>query len=62
MVDYNCKTQAHARVCEENNEELEEKTMPTETIMQLKVEFEGSYRKSGEVYQDDTLMDDLNSP
>ena len=31
-----CKMQAHARVCEENIE-LEEKTMPIETILQLKV-------------------------
>ena len=31
-----CKMQAHARVCEENIE-LEEKTMPIETILQLKL-------------------------
>ena len=48
--------QAHARVCKENKLE---KTTPIETILWLKVEFEGSYRKSGEVYQDDVLKDDL---
>ena len=48
-MDY--KTQAHAKVCEE-------KMIPIETILQLKVEFEGSYRNSGEAYQDDILMDD----
>ena len=39
MNNQNCKMQAHARVCEENNEELaiEAKMMPSETIMQLKV-------------------------
>ena len=31
----NCKMQAHARVCKENK--LEEKTMPIETILRLKV-------------------------
>ena len=31
----NCKMQAHVRVCEENKlEELEEKTMPIEIILQ----------------------------
>ena len=35
MDNLNCKIQAHARVCEENK--LEEKTMPIETILQLKV-------------------------
>ena len=29
--------QAHARVCEENKLELEEKTMPIKIILQLKV-------------------------
>ena len=85
--------QAHARVREENK--LEEKTTPIETILRLEVrvlqsgsqtaffhfsvfsvyfpspqikrkkavwerdyEFEGSYRKSGEEYQDDILKDD----
>ena len=46
-------------MCKENNEELEEKTMPIETILRLKVWlYKGSYRKSGEVYQDNILMDD----
>ena len=31
-----CKMQAYARVCKENIE-LEEKTMPIETILRLKV-------------------------
>ena len=31
MANLNCKTQAHARVCKENNE-LEEKMRPIETI------------------------------
>ena len=35
MDNLNCKTQAYARVCEENK--LEEKTMPIETILQLKI-------------------------
>ena len=35
MNNLNCKKQAHARVCEENK--LEEKTRPIETILQLKV-------------------------
>ena len=36
MDNLKCKTQAHARVCEENKLELEleEKTMPIETILQ----------------------------
>ena len=39
MNNLNCKMQAHARVCEENilEEELEKKTMPTETILWLQV-------------------------
>ena len=41
--------QAHARVYEENIEELEEKMTPIETILWLKVRFEGSYRKRSEV-------------
>ena len=48
--------QAHARVCEENK--LEKKRLlrtPIETILH---EFEGSYKKSGEAYQDDILKDD----
>ena len=35
MDKYNCKIQAHTSVCEENKlEELEEKTMPIEIILQ----------------------------
>ena len=37
MDNLNCKMQAHARVCKENIE-LEEKTMPIETILQLKAQ------------------------
>ena len=49
--------QAHARVCEENKFK---KMMPIETILWLKkwCKFEGSYTKSGEVYQDDILIND----
>ena len=36
MDNLNCKIQAHARVCEENK--LEEKTTPNETILLLKVQ------------------------
>ena len=36
MDNLNCKMQAQARVCEENIE-LEEKMIPIETILQLKV-------------------------
>ena len=36
MDNLNCKMQAYARVCEENK--LEEKTMPIETILWLKVQ------------------------
>ena len=32
--------------------------MPTEAIFQVKVQVEGSYRKSGEACQDDILKDD----
>ena len=32
MNNLNCKTQAHARVCEENKLELEEKMTPIETL------------------------------
>ena len=35
MNNLNVKVQAHARVCEENK--LEEKMMPIETILRLKV-------------------------
>ena len=40
MDNKNCKMQAHARVCEENKLEeleLENKTMPIESILRLKV-------------------------
>ena len=32
--------------------------MPIESILWLRCEFEGSYKKSGEMYQDDILKDD----
>ena len=32
--------------------------MPIESILQLRYEFEGSYKKSGDTYQDDILKDD----
>ena len=48
--------QAHARMYEENK--LEEKTMPIEVISWQRLEFEGSYKKSGQTYQDDILQDD----
>ena len=51
----NCKTQAYTRVCKEN--ELK-KITPIETIL---YEFEGSYRKNGEEYQDNILKDDYHS-
>ena len=35
MDNSNCKLQAHARMCEENK--LEEKTTPIETLLQLKM-------------------------
>ena len=49
--------QAHARVCEENKLEEKKRLLrtPIETILH---EFEGSYKKSGEAYQDDILKDD----
>ena len=59
MNNLKCKMQAHVRVCEENN--IEKKPllrMPIEIILWLKIEFEGSYRKSGETYQDNILKDD----
>ena len=34
MDNLNCKTQAHARVCEENKLELKEKMTPIEIILQ----------------------------
>ena len=57
MNNLNCKMQAHARVCEENKLEKKRLILRTsiETILH---EFEGSYKKSGEAYQDDILKDD----
>ena len=57
-----CKMQAYARVCEENIEELEELEGKKRRLLKqfcgYRCEFEGSYRKSGEEYQDDILKDD----
>ena len=57
MDNLTCKMKAHARVCEENKT-LEEKMIAIETICDERCEFEGSYRKSGDEYQDDILKDD----
>ena len=58
----NCKTQAHARVCEENKLELEleleKKWRLLNQICGWRSEFKGSYKKSGKTYQDDILKDD----
>ena len=56
MDNYNCKTQAHVRVCEEKLE-LKEKMTPIEINCDKRCEFEGSYIKSGETYKDDILKD-----
>ena len=48
--------QDHARVCEENK--LEKKRLLRTPIKTILHEFEGSYKKSGEAYQDDILEDD----
>ena len=57
-----CKTQAHARVCEENKLleelELEKKQRLLNQFCGYRYEFEGSHRKNGEAYQDDVLKDD----
>ena len=57
-----CKMQAYARVCEKNIEELKEleekKRCLLKQFCSQRYEFEGSYRKSGEEYQDDILKDD----
>ena len=37
---------------------LKKKLMSIEIILWLRYEFEGPYRKSGRVYQDDILKDD----
>ena len=55
MNNLNYKMQAHARVCEENK--LEELCL-LKQFCSYKYEFEGSYRKNGEAYQDDVLKDD----
>ena len=56
--------QTHARVCKENKveleleEELEKKQPLLKQLCGYRYEFEGSYRKNGEAYQDDVLKDD----
>ena len=57
MDNLNCKMQAHARVCEENKLE-EKKRRLLKQFFSKRSEFEGSYKKSGETYQDDILKDD----
>ena len=49
--------QAHAKVCKENKLKLEKMT-PIEIICGKRCKFEGSYKKSGDTYQDDILNDD----
>ena len=49
-----CKTQAHARVCEE----IRKKRCLLNQFCGYRYTFEGSYRKNGEAYQDDVLKDD----
>ena len=50
MDNLNCKTQAYARVCEENRElELEEKKrLPVKIFCGQKIDFQGLYKKNGE--------------
>ena len=53
--------QAHAKVCKENKLEWELEEKKWCLLKQFcgwRCEFEGSYRKSGKVYQDDILKDD----
>ena len=50
--------QAHSRVCEENKLELERKRRLLKQFCGYRHQFEGSYRKNGEAYQDDVLKDD----
>ena len=40
------------------NQKNKKKMTPIETILRLKVQVEGSYRKSGEEYQDNIPKDD----
>ena len=59
----NCKTQAYARVCKENKLEeleleLEKKQRLLNQFYGWRCKFEGSYKKNGELYQDDILKDD----
>ena len=57
MDNSNCKMQAQAGVWEENK--LEEKMQCLlKQFCSWRCEFEGSYRKSGEAYQDDILKGD----
>ena len=62
MDNLNCKMQAHARVCEENKlEELELEEKIRCLLKQFhskRCDFDGSYKKNGETYQDDILKDD----
>ena len=58
MNNLNLKMQAHARVCEENKLEELEKRRLLKQFCGYRYEFEGSYRKNGEAYQDDVLKDD----
>ena len=46
--------QAHARVCKENKSE-EQNDAYWNNFVVKGASFEGSYRKSGEMYQDDIL-------
>ena len=59
LDNLNYKTQAHARVCKESKIELElEENYDgywDNKLCGKRSKFEGSYRKSGETYQDDTL-------
>ena len=57
MDNLNCKMQTHARVCEENK--LEEKWHLLKQFCSKRYEFEGSYKMSGETYQDDILKGNL---
>ena len=57
MDNFNCKMQAHARVCEENKLK-ENKRRILKQFCGERCKFEGSYRKSGETYQDDIPKDD----
>ena len=56
MDNYNCKTQAYEKVCEENEYELEKNDA---YCCGKSCKFERSYRKSGEMYRDYILKDDL---